>query len=210
MRDFNTYLFDFDGTLVDSYDSLVLIFDGAYSKVGVKVPEGYVRRLMRIPLYKGYEELHGPDDEESKKIFGDEIIRLLDDEDILRVTKTYSEVEEVLIKLHKQGKKLGIVTSNNREHVCNALDFVGIDKNIFSVVVGNKETQKHKPNPDPILKALELLNESKENACYVGDGLDDMRSAANANITPVLVDRHDEYDKNTCEILIKDLRGLIE
>ena len=66
MRQFQTYLFDFDGTLVDSYESLVKVFEGAYSKVGVTVPEGYTLRLMRCPLYVGYQGLNGPDDEESK------------------------------------------------------------------------------------------------------------------------------------------------
>ena len=209
MKEFSTYLFDFDGTLVDSHDSLVEVFSGAYSKVGVKVPDGYVLRLMRIPLFKGYEELHGPEDEESKKIFGDEIIRLLDDDDILRLTKTYDEVREVLFELKRRGKKLGIVTSNSQKHVRAALKFINLDENLFSVIIGNKETKLHKPHPDPILKGLEVLGVSKEEACYVGDGLDDMRSAINANITPILVDRMNEYSSE-CEIIIPNIKPLIE
>ena len=208
MSEFKTYLFDFDGTLVDSYESLVLVFEGAYSKVGVKVPEGYTRRLMRCPLYVGYEELNGPDDEESKKIFGDEIIRLLDEPSVLKATKAYSEVIEVLHELKKQGKQLGIVTSNNKKHVGEVLHFLGIEDDLFSVIVGNQETKKHKPNPDPIWKGLELLGESKENACYVGDALDDCLSAINAGVTPILVDRHHEY-KDEFPNIISDLRGLL-
>ena len=210
MEEFDTYLFDFDGTLVDSHDSLVLVFKGAYSKVGIDVDEKWVLRLMRIPLFQGYEELNAPDDEESRKIFGNEIIRLLDDPEVLKATKTYSDVREVLKELYSRGKKLGIVTSNNAKHVREVLDFINLDKNMFSVIVGNQETKLHKPHPDPILKGLEILNESKERACYVGDGLDDMRSAVNADVTPILVDRRDEYNKEHSELIIKDLRGLLE
>ena len=209
MRQFQTYLFDFDGTLVDSYESLVKVFEGAYSKVGVTVPDGYTLRLMRCPLYVGYQELNGPDDEESKKVFGDEIVRLLDDDDILRLTNTYKEVKETLKSLKDNGKTLGIVTSNSKKHVEAALEFVGIDKELFSVIVGNEATKKHKPNPDPIYKGLELLNERKENACYVGDAPDDVRSAINADVTPILIDRNHEHD-DICEIKIYTLDELLK
>ncbi len=210
MKEFDTYLFDFDGTLVDSHDSLVLVFAGAYAKVGIEVPEKWVLRLMRIPLYQGYEELNAPDDEESRRIFGEEIIRLLDDPEVLKATKTYSDVREVLKELHSRGKKLGIVTSNNARHVREVLDFIGLDKNMFSVIVGNQETKRHKPYPDPILKGLEILDEQKEKACYVGDGLDDMKSAINAEVTPILVDRRNEYNEEHSDLIIKDLKGLLE
>ena len=208
MKQFEVYLFDFDGTLVDSYESLEIVFEEAYRKVNTKVPKGYTRRLMRIPLFVGYEELNAPNDDASRKLFGDEIIRLLDEPTVLKATKAYDEVVEVLKALHKQGKKLGIVTSNNRKHVLEVLRFLGIDESLFDAVVGNQETRKHKPNPDPIYKGLELLGATKEESCYVGDGLDDMRSALNAEIEPVLVDRRNEYS-NECELIISDLRELL-
>ena len=208
MKSFDTYLFDFDGTLVDSYESLVKVFSGAYSKVGVKVPEGYTLRLMRCPLYVGYQELNGPVDEESKKIFGDEIVRLLDDPDVLKATKTYEEVKEVLETLRKNGKTLGIVTSNSKKHVLEVLHFIGLDSSLFSVVIGNEATKRHKPYPDPILKGLELLGKNIEGCCYVGDAPDDMKSAVNAKVTPVLIDRNHEHG-NLCEITIYSLDELI-
>ncbi len=208
MKEFDVYLFDFDGTLVDSYESLVLVFEGAYSAVNVKVPEGYTLRLMRCPLYVGYEELNGPQNEASKKLFGDEIIRLLDDEEVLKATKAYPEVEETLKELVNRGKKLGIVTSNNKKHVREVLRFLGIDESLFSIIVGNEETKKHKPNPDPIYKGLELLNVGKNGVCYVGDARDDMASAINAGVAPVLVDRKDEYH-GECEFEIDNLTGLL-
>jgi len=207
MKEFETYLFDFDGTLVDSHDSLIHVFKGAYAVCGIDVDESIVRRLMRIPLWQGYEELKAPEDK--KQEFGDAIIRLLNDEEILRKTKKYEEVEEVLISLHKKGKKLGIVTSNNRKHVHDVLTFINLDEKLFSVVVGNFETKKHKPDPDPIFKALELLDISKDNVCYVGDGLDDIRCAINAQVKPILLDRLDEYE-NEPYLIIKNLRELLK
>lgn len=197
MKKYDVYLFDFDGTLVDSKDSLYDVFKGAYKAVGVDVNEDHIIRLMRIQLQQGYKELGAPEDEEHIKIFGDEIIRLLDDEEVLKKTKIYLDTKETLYKLYEEGKTLGIVTSNNVKHVSDVLRFLDIDKNIFKVIVGNFETKRHKPFPDPILKALEMLDISEKGVCYVGDGLDDMRSATAAKVTPILLDRIKEYDNES-------------
>ena len=208
MKKFKTYLFDFDGTLVDSHDSLVEVFEGAYASVGVKVPEGYVLRLMRIPLYQGYEELNGPTDPASIKLFGDNIVSLLHSKKVLKLTKSYADTVPNLERLVKEGAKLGIVTSNNKKHVYDVLGFLGIDPSLFAIVVGNEETKKHKPNPDPIYKGMELLGlTNKDEICYVGDALDDKRTAINAGVTPVLVDR-DRIYAHEDGIVIHDLSEL--
>ena len=124
MQLYSTYLFDFDGTLVDSHDSLVKVFVDSYSSVGVEVPDGYVLRLMRIPLFQGYDELHGPKDDASIKKFGDMIIKTLDDPEVLKLTKTYKDVLPNLLRLKKAGATLGIVTSNNVKHVRDVLHFL--------------------------------------------------------------------------------------
>ena len=208
MKRYKVYLFDFDGTLVDSHDSLVDVFAGAYATVGVKVPDGKVLRLMRIPLFKGYEELGGPDDEVSKKVFGDKIEELLKDDDITRKTKTYEDVVEVLKELKSRGATLGIVTSNAKGHVKDVLRFVNIPEETFDVIVGHEATKKHKPNPDPVEKALELLGVGKEGACYVGDALDDRQTGINAKVDAILLDRLDEFS-NESGVVITSLRELL-
>lgn len=196
INEFDIYLFDFDGTLVDTQDSLHRVFSLAYAAIGINnITLEDTLHLMRIPLFKGYEEYHGPMDEESIKKFADEIIRLLDDEEVLKKSKPYSEVRSVLKQLKNKGKKLGIVTSNNIKHVKDVLKYIDIEESLFDVFVGNKETKKHKPYPDPLLKALETLNVDKEKACYVGDAIDDMRCAVNAHIGMILIDRDNSQNE---------------
>lgn len=194
MKQIDTYLFDFDGTLVDSHDSLVEVFHGAYASVGVDVPDGYVLRLMRIPLIQGYEELGAPMTKEAMDIFEKNIRTLLDAEFVLKLTKSYEDVLPTLLRLKEKGKQLGIVTSNNVKHVKDVLRFLNIDEKMFDVIIGNDDTEKHKPNPEPIYKAMEILSLTDKNKiCYVGDALDDKKAAINAGVTPVLLDRADQY-----------------
>lgn len=208
MKSIETYLFDFDGTLVDSHDSLVEVFHGAYASIGVDVPDGYVLRLMRIPLIQGYEELGAPMNQEAMDIFEKNIRALLDEEYVLKLTKTYEDVIPMLNKLKSKGKQLGIVTSNNVKHVYDVLRFINIDKNLFDVVIGNDDTKKHKPNPEPIYKAMEILSlTDKSKICYVGDALDDKKAALNAGVTPVLLDRDGVYG-NEDGIVISSLSEL--
>ena len=208
MKSIETYLFDFDGTLVDSHDSLVEVFHGAYASVGVDVPDGYVLRLMRIPLIQGYEELGAPMNDEAMKVFEKNIRALLDDKHVLKLTKTYDDVMPMIEKLKSKGKKLGIVTSNNVKHVKDVLRFINIDENLFSVIIGNDDTDKHKPNPEPIYKAMELMSlTDKSKICYVGDALDDKKAALNAGVLPVLLDREDVY-QNEDGIVIHSLAEL--
>ena len=207
MKRYTTYLFDFDGTLVDSHDSLVKVFEDSYGHIGVNVPKGYVLRLMRIPLRQGYDELNAPDDQETMDKFEDKIISTLDDPEVLRLTKVYEDTLPSLIRLKSNGARLGIVTSNNVKHVKDVLKFLNIPEKMFSVIIGNGDTEVHKPNPDPILKALERLDISKDGVCYVGDAIDDKRTAINAGVDAVLIDRLDEYD-NEPGVVIHSLSEL--
>ena len=57
----------------------------------------------------------------------------------------------------------------------------------FDVVVGSDDTQRHKPDPEPVLKALELLEADAADAAYVGDSPFDVAAARGAGVFAVAV-----------------------
>jgi len=95
-------------------------------------------------------------------------------------------MEDVLLRLHEEGRKLGIVTAKRRSTVELAFDRVPLG-HLFEVVVGGDETERHKPDPEPLLLAAERMGVRPEDAAYVGDSPFDIRAAKAAGMRSVAV-----------------------
>lgn len=95
--------------------------------------------------------------------------------------KVFDDIKDTLTKLNEIGILTGIVTSKTKEEFLN--DFVPFElNNYFKFVVCADDTEKHKPNPDPILKFIELSGANKSKAIYIGDTKYDMDCAFGAGI----------------------------
>lgn len=210
MKKYDLYLFDFDGTLVDSHDSLIDVFVLSFRKIGIEIDPNNVLRYMRIPLEETYAEVNAPWEKADE--FEKAIRFYLNDLDVLKKTKIYSETYFTLKNLHDSGKKFGIVTSNNEKHVIDVLNLFNIPPEWFSIFVDSDKVRETKPSPKPILYALEELNylDKKEKAVYIGDGMNDMVSANRSGIDGILVDRLDGYSDSEGYFRVKDLLQLFK
>jgi pyrophosphatase PpaX len=90
-------------------------------------------------------------------------------------------MEDVLATLQRRGHRLGIVTAKRRLTVDLAFARLPIE-HLFETVVGGDETERHKPDPAPLLLALERLGAAPEDAAYVGDSPFDMQAAKAAGL----------------------------
>jgi pyrophosphatase PpaX len=95
-------------------------------------------------------------------------------------------IDEVLVRLKYEGRRLGIVTAKRRKTVELAFDRVPL-AHLFETVVGGDETERHKPDPEPLLLALERLDARPEEAAYVGDAPFDVKAAKAAGLFSVAV-----------------------
>jgi pyrophosphatase PpaX len=95
-------------------------------------------------------------------------------------------MEDVLVRLHEQGRRLGVVTAKRRSTVELAFASVPI-AHLFETVVGGDETEKHKPDPEPLLLAAERMGVAPTDCAYVGDSPFDIRAAKAAEMYALAV-----------------------
>ena len=90
----------------------------------------------------------------------------------------------MLVRLKDEGRRLGIVSAKRRSTVELAFARVPLG-HLFDVVVGGDETERQKPDPEPLLLALDRLGAEPADAAYVGDSPYDMQAARAAGLYAV-------------------------
>src|SRR5438128_588617 len=88
----------------------------------------------------------------------DELVRVYRDhhEPLHEELEARAGMEAVLLGLHEEGRRLGVVTAKRRATVELAFARVPL-AHLFEVVVGGDETERHKPDPAPLLLAAKRM-----------------------------------------------------
>jgi pyrophosphatase PpaX len=180
---YHTVLFDLDGTLVDSGAIILASFRHATTTVlRREIPDHELLAAVGGPGLR--EQMEALDPERA-----DELIEVysahnagLHDE-----LEPCSGVLDALESLHAEGRRLGIVTAKRRATLALAFEVLPELQRFFDVTVAAEDTERHKPNPEPLLLALERLGESTAGAVYVGDSPFDVQAAKAAGIGAVAV-----------------------
>lgn len=192
MKNYGLYIFDFDGTMFDTRDSMPLIFKKSLAAINREISDDLAKDLMHHSLVDSFKALNIADPEEQMKVYL-AVIEALDSPDVLALTHPFPETEMVLDSLLTEGKKIAIVSSNTADHIRLSLKTHNMSR-WGKVVVGSEIGKKTKPNPDPLWECLELCDwKDKDSAVYIGDSLQDMVCAKSAGIDGILVERNGEY-----------------
>ena len=93
----------------------------------------------------------------------------------------FDGIREMLDILSHSGYELGIVTSKTREELVHDFSVFDIDF-YFKTSVCADDTAEHKPNPEPLLKYMELTKCNNQEILYIGDSKYDMECAKKTGI----------------------------
>ncbi len=183
---FDTYIFDLDGTLLSTLEDLAAscnyalhhngMAERTMEEVRMFVGNG-VKKLMERAVPDG---LVNPLFE---KVYAD--FRQHYMEHNLDTTQPYPGVMELLKELKARGKKIAVV-SNKFYAATQALcrHFFG---DLVDVAIGEREDIRKKPAPDTVNEALRQLDADRDRAVYIGDSDVDIMTARNSGIPCISV-----------------------
>jgi pyrophosphatase PpaX len=179
MSDFPVWLFDFDGTLVDSEALILASFHHATMQVlGETPPDEVLRAGIGLTLEQQARNLAGDRADELFDVYVEHNQAAHG-----RLLRSFDGIPEMLARLRRRGARLGIVTAKIRSTLELGIVHAPLDRSLFEVVVAKEDTDRHKPDPAPLLFALEAMGAEAAAAVYVGDSPFDLRAAHAAGAT---------------------------
>lgn len=186
MKEFDTYIFDLDGTLLSTLNDLAASTN--YALRWARIPERTIEEI-RMFVGNGVKLLmeraipngsNNPKFEETYAKFREHYM-----EHNLDTTCPYEGIPELLRELKRRGKKLAIVS--NKFYAATQDLAKHFFPDTIEVSIGERETIRKKPAPDTVLEALRQLGAPKEGAVYIGDSDVDIMTAKNCELPCISV-----------------------
>ena len=186
MKEFETYIFDLDGTLLDTLKDLTDSTNYALRHSGM--PEhtideirGFVGNGVKKLIERAVPDgLDNPKFEETYEHFREHYLT-----NSLHTTQPYPGIMDMLHTLSTHGKKLAIVSNKfytATEELCR--HFFG---DYIHVAIGEREDIRRKPAPDTVLEAMRQLKADISTTVYIGDSDVDLATARNSGIPCISV-----------------------
>jgi pyrophosphatase PpaX len=180
----STFLFDLDGTLIDSVELILRSYRHTLQvHRGIEPPDEEWLAGLGTPLWVQFRRW-SEDEGEIRAMVETYRDYNLSHHDAL--VRPYDGVVDQVRALRGGGKTLGLVTSKLRSGALRGLRLVGIEEE-FAVVVGSDEVTHPKPHPEPVLTALERLGRSAADAVFIGDSRHDIESGRAAGVRTAAV-----------------------
>ncbi|MEY8368713.1 HAD-IIIA family hydrolase [Anaerovoracaceae bacterium 42-11] len=178
-----TILFDFDGTVANTNRLIIDSWQHVFRTVhGKEADEADIKATFGEPLgismVKNFPDMNPEDAIDMYRSHQKDIYE--------EMIEPFPGMAELLKGLKEKGYQVGIVTSRLRNSTMIGLRKFGLAETADCIVTC-EDTDKHKPDPEPALIALEKLSSKAEETLMVGDSMFDIKCAHNAGIKAVMV-----------------------
>lgn len=188
---YKTILFDMDGTLIESNDLVLEIYQ---KLVQLHLPKVPLNTLSEADiLAKGYPEvleiLYG-----KKRPDLLEVIYQIHHELAVGHLKLYPNTLSTLESLKSRGIKLYVITSELRKIAISELTGLCIF-HFFEDIIAFEDVSRPKPDPEGILNLLTTKKLNKREVMFVGDSITDAKAAKDAGILSVYMNWHKDASK---------------
>jgi pyrophosphatase PpaX len=178
MPPLQTFLFDLDGTLIDSVRLILDSYHHTLAAHGLppRSDDEWLRGVG-TPLTVQFAEWR-----DSGLL--DALVATYREYNLAhhdRMVTVYPGVVAVVTAIRRAGRATGLVTSKNRSGALRGLTLAKLEQ-LMDVLVCADEVTNPKPHPEPVQKALALLGADAGKSVYVGDSIHDMMSGRAAGV----------------------------
>ena len=177
-------IFDMDGTLIDSSDTVANAINFVRKQIG----------LPPMQKSKILEAINNPNIDPAEYFYEIKEFKPIHQEWFMdyytqhhsKELKLFDGALELLRELKSRGCKLALATNAYRRSTMETLRYLGI-KDIFDEVVCYDDVKRAKPYPDMLIYICQKLNIPKERAIFIGDGSKDEEASRLAQIDFIMV-----------------------
>lgn len=184
---YDTYIFDLDGTLLNTLQDLAASVNYALGQYqmpthDIDAVRSFVGNGVRLLMERATPD--GAQNPQFEAVFA--TFRQHYMKHSLDTTRPYDGIPEMLRELKRQGKRLAVVSN---KFYAATQELVAHFFPEIEVAIGEHESEgiRKKPAPDTVYEALRQLGVGKENAVYVGDSDVDLMTARNSGLPCISV-----------------------
>ena len=203
-----TILFDLDGTLIDTPPVIIETFKELFETYikDVKLTDEMYESFLGQSLYVTFMQY--VDQARVSELV--DIYRDVSEKKLEHTLRAYPYAQSTLKAIKKKKIPIGIVTSKLKTVALSHLKKVGLD-DFIDYIIGYEDVEHHKPDPEPLLKALTYFNAKPDEAIYIGDHENDIKAAKKAGMMSCAVTYSLRLDKMLLEqpdFVIDELRHI--
>lgn len=182
---YETFLFDLDGTLLDSVELIL----GSYRHTlrihrGDVPPDEIWLAGLGTPLRAQFRRFSDDGDEIEAMVATYRDYNLAHHDELVR---PYPGIRDAVRALRQRGARIAVVTSKNRQGTDRGLRHAGLADDVEAVVSADDVGDRHKPHPEPVRAALRALGEPPEHTVFVGDSPHDLAAGRDAGVATAAV-----------------------
>ena len=173
-------LFDFDGTLADTTGFLLQSMRHAFELLPERRPSDadWVAGIG-TPLRSQLRQFVAEPEVEPLYLR----YRAFQKQNLAALTRPFPATLEVVQRLRARGHAMAIVTSKSEEIARPSMAAMGLPE--FDALIGADSVARHKPDPLPVLTALEKLGAKASAAAFVGDSPHDIAAGNGAGVCTI-------------------------
>ena len=212
-------IFDLDGTLIDSIDIYFTIVEKALERLNLP-PVSRASILAAAESENFNWDLVLPEQSRNRKTKmidqAWEIINEIAPPLFEKNVKLIPGADGTLKRIASSGLKIGLVTSTRRSYLkikMQPLTSAGVEE-LFEAIITSDDTQKRKPDSEPLLACARQLRVEADKCAYVGDTRTDMQAGQAAGMKTIGVltgfDERQLLQKETPDAIIDSIGHLME